>query len=238
MFITFEDRPSESPLVERIWTARSQRAGPFHSMAASECELVVTRLRGAAFLTVRGPETRATVAECPGEGEWVAIRLALGTFAPAFLPALIRDRQDVTLPDASSRSFWLNGSAWEYPTWENADTFVARLVRRGLIVREPLVQSVLRGDRAGLSLRSLQRRFVHATGLTHTAHRSIQRARYAVQLLRAGAPLADVVDRAGYFDQPHLTHACRRLIGQTPSEIARGARQLSFLYKTDPVDRL
>jgi hypothetical protein len=39
---------------------------------------------------------------------------------------------------------------------------------------------------------------------------------------------------AGYFDQPHLTRSLKYLIGQTPAEIARVTRQLSFLYKTAP----
>lgn len=33
--------------------------------------MVVSRVRGQTFLTVRGPETSATGAECPAEGEWV-----------------------------------------------------------------------------------------------------------------------------------------------------------------------
>jgi AraC-like DNA-binding protein len=64
--------------------------------------------------------------------------------------------------------------------------------------------------------------------------RSIERARYATNLLRAGMSIADVVDLAGYFDQPHLTRSLKYLIGQTPVEIARGTRQLSLLYKTAP----
>ena len=30
------------------------------------------------------------------------------------------------LPEATGNSFWLNGSVWELPTFENADTFIAR----------------------------------------------------------------------------------------------------------------
>jgi len=43
---------------------------------------------------------------------------------------------------------------------------------------------------------------------------------------------SEVAAAAGYFDQPHLTRSLRRLIGLTPTNIARGERQLSFLYKT------
>jgi hypothetical protein len=80
-FLIFEDRPSDSPLVERVWRSRSERAGQFHSIAACHWEMVVTRCGGRTFLTVRGPETRVTTADCPGRGEWFAIRFKLGTFA-------------------------------------------------------------------------------------------------------------------------------------------------------------
>jgi hypothetical protein len=45
-FLVFEDRPSDSPYVERVWRSRSTRAGRFLSVAASHCELVITSHRG------------------------------------------------------------------------------------------------------------------------------------------------------------------------------------------------
>lgn len=235
MFIAFEDRPSESPLVERIWTSYSERSGAFLSVASSHCEMVVTRYRGQIFMTIRGPETRATLAECPSEGEWVGIRFRHGTFLPEFPPGSISDRRDVTLPGAAAHAFWLNGSAWEFPDFENADTFVARLARKGLLRRDESVEAWLQNDPKCVSLRSAQRHMLRATGITHAALRSVERARYATNLLRAGLPILDVVDRCGYFDQPHLSRALGRLIGQTPGEITRHTKQLSFLYKTSPI---
>ena len=69
MFLIFDDRPSDSPLVERVWRCHSERGGPFLSVAASHFEMVVTRLRGRTSLTLRGPETRAAMVNCPAEGE-------------------------------------------------------------------------------------------------------------------------------------------------------------------------
>jgi len=231
-FIIFEDRPSDSPFVERVWRCHSKRAGTFHSMAASHWEMVVTRQRGKAVLTVRGPETRATTADCPAEGEWVAIRFKLGTFMPLLPAGDLRDRRDVTLPQATSRSFWLNGSAWEYPTFENAETFVKRLLSDGLIAVDTSVMSALHGQRQQLSLRSAQRHFLQATGITRSTIHKIERARRATNLLKAGASILDTVHQAGYFDQAHLTRSLKHLIGQTPAQIIRGTEQLSFLYKT------
>lgn len=233
-FLTFEDRPSDSPFVERIWRSRSSAAGVFLSLATSHVEMAVTRHGGGIFLTVRGPETMATPAECPAEGEWLGIRFTLGTFMPRFPPGDLRDRRDVTLPDASGRSFWLDGSAWEYPDFENAETFVARLSRKGLLVRDAGVKAALHSDVDALSLRSQQRHFLRATGITRRAVRQIERARQATMLLMQGVSILDTVYEAGYFDQAHLTRSLKSLIGQTPAEVSRGTRQLSFLYKTTP----
>lgn len=237
MFLEFEDRPSESPLVERIWRSRSAGGGGvFTSVAASHWEMVVTRLAGRTTMTVRGPETKPTACECPGEGEWIAVRFKLGTFMPQLPTARLIDRNDVELPEATGRAFWLGGSAVEYPGFENAEAFVRRLERGGWIGRDPVVDAVVEGrvDEVDLSARSLQRRFLRATGLTLGAHRQIERARFATRLLAEGVPILEVALRAGYFDQAHLTRSLRRWIGRTPGQIARREGQLSFLYKTGP----
>jgi hypothetical protein len=232
MFLTFEDRLSDSPFVERIWRCQSKRAGTFFSMAACHWEMVVTRHRGNTFLTVRGPETKATTIDCPAEGEWVGIRFKLGTFMPLLPARNLSDRRDVTLPGATGRSFWLNGTAWAYPDFENAETFVKRLVRDGLIAVDGAVDAVLQGRRQELSLRSTQRHFLHTTGLTHSTIRQIERARHATNLLKQGVSILDTIYEAGYYDQAHLTRSLKYLIGQTPAQIIREEEQLSFLYKT------
>jgi hypothetical protein len=233
LFLIFDDRPSDSPFVERIWRSQSERAGMFHSIAACHWEMVVTRHRGKTSLTVRGPETKATTADCPAHGEWFAIRFKLGTFMPSLRPGELRDRNDVTLPNATSRSFWLNGSALEYPDFENAETFVKRLVHDGLIVADPTVDAVLRGQPQKLTTRTAQRRFVQVTGLTRGAIRQIERARRATNLLKQGVSILDAVYETGYYDQAHLTRSLTRFIGQSPAQIIDAQKQLSFLYNTE-----
>lgn len=235
MIIFDQQRPSDSPFVERIWSCHSERAGPFLSIAESRWEIVVTRLNGILTLTVRGPETRATPVYCPAEGEWLGIRFKLGAVMP-HLPASKLVDGTVTLPEAARTSFWLHGSAWQFPTYDNADTFVDRLARQGLLVREPAVGAALQGHLPDLSLRSVQRRFLQAAGITHSAARQIERARYATLLLQQGISIPDTIYAAGYFDQPHLTRSLKYFIGQTPAQIIGRSRsaQLSFLYKTTP----
>jgi AraC-like DNA-binding protein len=238
MLLTFADRPSDSPFVDRVWRSHSERAGRFVSVAQSHFEMAVTRHRGRIFITLRGPETAPTEAECPAEGEWLGIRFALGTFMPGMTPGRLTDRRDATLPGATARSFWLDGSAWDYPTFENADTFVARLARRGLIARDFVVEAMLQGHKSRLPVRTAQRHFLHATGITHRRMLAIQRARRAALLLREGLSISDTVHESGYFDQAHLTRSTKTLMGATPAQIRRGSLQLSLLYKTAPVPRL
>ena len=232
MFLIFDDRPSDSPFIERIWRCHSECAGTFLSIAATHWEMVVTRHKGKTTLTVRGPETKAATLDCPAEGEWLGIRFKLGTFMPRLPARNLLDHRDVTLPEATDRSFWLNASAWEYPDFENAEIFVNRLVHDGLIAVDVAVDTSLRGQRQELSIRSAQRHFLQATGMTQNTIRQIQRARHATNLLKQGVSILDTVHETGYFDQAHLTRSLKYFIGQTPAQIIRADNQLSFLYKT------
>jgi len=233
MFIHFDaDRPSDSPFVERVWRCHSEGGGPFLAVASSHWEIVVTRLAGETTITLHGPETRPREVYCPPNGEWFAIRFKAGTFMPALPVSRLRDGNDVNLPGAMRNRFRLDGSAFEIPNFDNAEVFVDRLMRRGLLVRDAAVTAAMAGDDEALNARTAQRHFLHATGMTHATLRQIDRARHATMLLREGLSPGDVVFEAGYFDQAHLTRSLRRLIGLTPARIAREERQLSFLYKT------
>jgi hypothetical protein len=233
MLIFDGDRPSDSPYVERVWRYHSEKGGSFISVAECRSELVVTRHEGRVTMTMRGPETRPTRLSYPPDAEWLGIRLKPGAVLPSW-PARELVNGAVTLPAATRGSFWLDGAAWQLPDDENADTFVECLVRAGLLVIDPAVPAALRNQLTGRSLRTVQRRFLQATGITQSAARQIERARYAIQLLKRGDSIADTTHKAGYFDQPHLTRSLKRLIGQTPAELLRNGSELSYLYKTEP----
>jgi len=221
MFFTLEERPSDSSFVQAIWSNQSERSESFISTAGTHWEMVLMRHKGQSTVTVRGPETKATPADFPADAEWLGITFRLGTFLPDFLPGSLLDRQDVNFPEATGKSFWLCGSTWESPTYENADTFVDRLVRAGLLIRDPLVEDVMHEVPLDLSPRALQYRFQRATGLTRKAVQQIQRAWQATALLEQGCPILDTAYQLGYFDQSHLTNSLRRYMGQTPAQISQ-----------------
>ncbi len=230
MGFVFDQRAAESPLIDSIWRTQSEGGGSFLSSAGTQGEIVVTRQRGEITLTVRGAETKASLAPIPLDADFLGIRFKLGTFMP-LLPANLLVDGGINLPLAAGQAFWLNGSAWQFPNLENVDSFVAQLIHDGLLVREPIVDAALRGQLKmnELSLRSVQRRFVQATGLSQRAILQIERAQRATALLEQGISILDVVELTGYADQPHLTRSLKRFIGSTPAQIVarRSAGALS-----------
>lgn len=221
MSVLYEERLADAPFAQTVARIQAQSNGYAMLPADGHWYLYVSRLNGNTSITVGGPITKAISLPHVAGDESVGIRLKMGTFMP-HLP--IKNLVDgaITLPEAGSQSFWLNGSVWQFPTLENADTFVDWLVRDGLLVREPVVQAALRGElNEDLSLRSVQRRFLRATGLSYNTIRQIERAKRAAMLLQQGVSILDTVFEAGYFDQPHLTRSLKFLIGQTPAQITQ-----------------
>ncbi|WP_034591722.1 helix-turn-helix domain-containing protein [Hamadaea tsunoensis] len=234
-----EQRPSDSPYIERLYrTGGTTGTAPvrMRSVANSNWELVVWRHRGVTGVAVRGPETAPAVVDVPlGDGETFGIIFRHGAYLrPLPVPDLVDTA--VQSPHVTARSFVLQGDDWQLPTYDNADVFVDRLVRAGLLVRDPLVTDVLRGDTTTLvTPRSVQRRVVAATGLTQGSVRQIERARQAAILLAGGGTATDVVQQVGYHDQPHLARSLMRFLGCTATRLQRPepGEVLSLLYKTD-----
>lgn len=221
MFFQIEEKPSDSPFIDRVWRSQGERSGTFISQSKVNSELVLTRYQGKTTLTVRGPETKATFLDYQSIGaEYLGITFKLGAFMPHLPPVNLRECRSVDLPEANSQSFWLQGSAWQFPNYENVDTFIARLVREGLLATDPVVDTVLQGHSQALSIRSVQYRFLHATGLTNKTIQQITRARQAYALLKQGVSILDTVFEAGYADQAHLTRSLKRYFGQTPAQRA------------------
>ena len=111
------------------------------------------------------------------------------------------------------------------PPYEQVETFVNRLVREEVLLRDPVVNAVLAGQPQKLSARTVRRHFLHATGLTPKALEQISRAQRAAALLEQGVALLDVVYQAGYADQPHMTRSLKHFIGHTPAQIAQMGKQ-------------
>src|SRR5689334_10856587 len=143
MKFVFDARPSDSPLVEAVWHTQSQGGGSFISTAASHWEMVVTKQKDRLTISIRGPETIASPAPIPEDAEFFGIIFKRGAFMPA-LPKKDLVNGALHLPESSIRAFRLHGDTWQFPNFENADTFVNQLVRAGLLANDQVVEDVLR----------------------------------------------------------------------------------------------
>jgi len=231
--LSCEQRPSDSHMIERIWRSFNEHGGQFISIAQIHSSIVFSRYKDRTMVAVRGPETRATPCEFPpGALEFFGIEFKPGVFLLDFPAFKAADRNDINLPLATYRSFWIGSAAWEIPTFENVDIFVHRLAREGLLVHNPLVEAILTGKSVHLSQRTMQRQLAQATGLTLNAFRQIERARKATILLKQNLSAQEVAFELGFFDQAHMIRSLHRFIGLTPSRIADSSRteRLSFLY--------
>ncbi|MCD2440680.1 helix-turn-helix domain-containing protein [Agromyces sp. SYSU K20354] len=235
MTIESEHRGSDSPYVTRIWRGRASGAETMTSVATSNWELVFWEEDGVVHAGARGPETAASRAEVDGESASFGITFAHGASMPHLPIAGIVDG-GVESAHVSGRTFMLRGEDWEIPDFDNAEQFVQKLVRAGVLTRDPLVDDVVWGGAARVGSRSVQRRVATATGLTQGAIRQIDRARQAALLLAEGLAPLDVVHRLGFYDQPHLARALQRFIGRTATQLQRpqpSSDPLSLLYKPE-----
>ena len=218
MTFTFDYRPSDSPLVDTVWRSYSSGGGSFISNAASQWEIVVTKQKDTITLSIRGPETHASLAPIPEDDEFIGIVFKHGVYMPQFPKSKLVDNA-IHLGEHTKNSFHFLSSTWEFPTFENVDTFINRLAQADHLDFDQVVDDTLRGKTQNLSLRSIQRRFLYVTGLTHKAIQQIERAHRASTLLQSGLSIPDTAYQAGYFDQAHLTNALRKFYGQTPAQL-------------------
>lgn len=87
--------------------------------------------------------------------------------------------------------------------------------RRGRIRVDALAAEI------GVSGRHLVRQFQRAVGVGPKEFGRLSRFRHALQLMTAGtAPLTEVAQECGFFDQAHFNHDFRELAGMSPGELA------------------
>jgi hypothetical protein len=220
MSAVFEGRSSDSPYIEKVWRGRVEEDYQPVCPADVRWNLLFTQYQGQSKVSIEGPTTQSIMKNNSAGAEFLVIKFRLGIYMPA-MPVGHLLNGDQFLPLASGKTFWLQGSSWQLPDFENAEAFVQRLVREELLVVEPVVGEVLKEQPQDISSRTVRRRFLHSTGLTHKTIQQIERAQQAAALLGQGVSIADATYELGYSDQPHLTRSLKRFYGQTPSQIAR-----------------
>jgi hypothetical protein len=216
-----EARGSDSPYLETVTRGWTEDNGSVIRPAESHSHMVLVTYQGKTQFIVTGALPTSGVVSYTEGAEILWIKLKLGTFLP-HLPARMLLDKEMVLSDAVCHSFWLGGTSWQLPTFDNVETFMHRLARAEALACDPLVSTVLLDHPHDMAPRTVRHRFLQATGLSHTHIRQIERAQQAAALLRQGTSIADTIYEAGYFDQPHLTRALKQWVGYTPAQLVHG----------------
>ena len=217
-----QTRPVESQLVESISSIRFSGAGAV-PMRPDGCWDIAIIQRGEQRLVLRtGLTTRPVSFDYADGDELLVISFKPHSFMPLMPGEVMRD-EGVMLEPFGPGGFWIGTDVREIPTFENADVFVDRLVRDGIIGSNELVASVVEGHPKAMSERTMQRHFLRTTGLTYKHFTLVQRAQKAVAMLQMGRPAVDVALALGFSDQAHMINSLKAIMGQTPKEIVRAA---------------
>lgn len=216
-----ETRREPSDFIERIWRTRGVPDAAMISVAEPHWQVVVVEHAHAPTRVVlRGPETAASIVDIPQDASFFGIEFKLGVFMPDMATSALVDIGHL-LQTASRTEIHLAGARREIPTFETAGDFVRRLARDEVLARDPVVEQTLLRRPVAITERSVQRRFLRATGLTYATIRQIDRAARAADLLARGVPILDTTEIAGYSDQAHMTRSLQRFLGKTPGRVAR-----------------
>lgn len=217
MSLVYEERLSDSPYVELVTTGRTIGNSSTVRPAEINWHMVFVKHNGGMMPLMVGPLTSSGVVSFTEGVEMLWVKFKLGTFMPHLPVKDFLDRE-AAMPEASSKSFWLKGAAWQFPTYENVDTFINKLVREEILVCDPTVNAALQDELPETPSRTIRHRFLQATGLSQVHIRQFERAKYAAAILEQGVSILDTVHEAGYFDQPHLTRSLKKFIGKTPNQ--------------------
>jgi AraC-like DNA-binding protein len=155
----------------------------------------------------------------PGD-EYLAITFRPGVFMPRVSAESMVDRGVLHGNPAAGR-FRLESENLEIPSFENAEGLVSRLIARGILALDNVVDDVVQGRAKAMTPRTVQRHFERALGVTAKHLSSIFRAQDAARMLAQGMPAAQVAAHLGYSDQSHMTRSLKQLLGRTPAQIAR-----------------
>ena len=215
MGFTYEEKLSESPLVDFIWRTEDLTDGMYVASADARWDMIFTRSHdGKTRVLLCGPSFKtAQVPYSPGNKH---IGICYEPWA-IFTDIPITTMLNVTkaLPMPSDDTFVMQGVTWKFPTYESIDEFVAEQEKRGLLKADPIIRDILENKPVDMSLRSVQRHFVKTIGMSPRRVRQINSARQAVKLLQQGYTLSEVAYELDYADLPHMTRMLRRFTGYT-----------------------
>lgn len=220
MSFTYEEKSADSGYVDVIWKTFDETDGTYLAAADGCWDMIFTMTKeGKVTVRLSGPSTTTTPVHYKKGSQNIGMRLKQGVFFTHVPVSEVVDTTE-TLPMPTNETFLLGGHVLELPTYETMDSFIDKLDKLHLLSEDPIVRAVLENATYGASQRSVQRRFGRTIGMTPAYIAQIERAWRAVELLKTGKAITEVVHELGYADQAHLNRTIKRVTGYTPRQTA------------------
>lgn len=215
---TGQRRLSDSPYIESVWEGTAFSSGVHLTAADGTIDLTLLTRRGVTRLLLSGPTSRAQATVFEAGDKVLAMRLRSGVHLPFMTGTELTDVNRI-LDSAGGRRFWLQNTTVLFPDFDNVETFAEHLAKNGLLERDIVIEDALAQKSRHLSLRTIQRHFLAATGLTLNHVLQIKRAEQARGLLTSERTLTRLAYEAGYSNPGHMTNAFKYFFGKTPSAL-------------------
>lgn len=215
---TGQRRLSDSPYIESVWEGTAFSSGVHLTAADGTIDLTLQTRRGVTRLLLSGPTSRVQATAFEAGDKVLAMRLRSGVHLPFAIGTELTD-VSLLLDSAGTRRFWLQNMVIAFPDFDNAETFAEHLAKNGLLERDIVIENALAQKSRRLSIRTVQRHFLAATGLTMNHVLQIKRAEHARGLLNGDHTFTRVAYDAGYSNPGHMTNAFKYFFGKTPSAL-------------------
>jgi hypothetical protein len=173
MAITYEEKLSQSPLVDFVFQTEDLTDGVYVASAHARWDIIFTKCPdGSKRVLLCGPSFKARqVPYSPGYKHVGICYKPWAIFAGVPITTMLNETR--LLPMASLDTFIMQGKTWKMPTYENVD----------------------------MSLHSVQRHFAKTIGMSPRRVGRINSARTAVKLLQQGKTLSEVAYELDYADR-------------------------------------
>jgi hypothetical protein len=212
-------RDSDNPYIDTVWTTQNVGDGIYLATPDGSWDLIVMiDKNGRRHMIIAGQATRPMeIPYTAGTGS-VVISFTPGAYLPYYPAEILVDSVEI-LENVDDDHFILAGHTFAFPTFENVELFVEKLVTLGILKNNGIVDGVIKGTPKAMSKRAVQRHFSATTGLTQKYLDQIKQAQRAVTLLQQGKKPIEVAQDAGYSDQPHLAKSLKKIMKSKPSAI-------------------
>lgn len=214
-----ESRKSDHPYIETIWRTHNLADGVYSATPDAAWDLIVAiNPDGSKFTFLAGQATKPQDIPYKKGSSSVVVSFTTGAYMPIYPGDTLLDKTEL-LPNFDNEHFMLAGHTFAFPTFENAEQLVEKLVSLGILTSDKIVDDVMTSKDAALSERAVQRHFIHTTGMTQKYLDQVQRAQRAVSLLKQGEKPLDVAADTGYTDQSHLAKSLKKIMHKRPSDV-------------------